>query len=154
MSKRDYYEVLGINKAASQEEIKKAFRTKAKELHPDRNSDNPNAEAQFKEANEAYDILKDEEKKAAYDRYGHAAFEGGMGGGGARGFGGGDFSSAFSDVFDDLFGDMMGGRRGHNPPTTGSDLPYGRRVTLNQAYSVLQIPLNSPFNCQFNLSNF
>lgn len=85
MSKRDYYEVLGINKAASQEEIKKAFRTKAKELHPDRNSDNPNAEAQFKEANEAYDILKDEEKKAAYDRYGHAAFEGGMGGGGARG---------------------------------------------------------------------
>ncbi len=76
MSKRDYYEVLGINKAASQEEIKKAFRTKAKELHPDRNSDNPNAEAQFKEANEAYDILKDEEKKAAYDRYGHAAFEG------------------------------------------------------------------------------
>ena len=99
MSKRDYYEVLGINKAASQEEIKKAFRTKAKELHPDRNSDNPNAEAQFKEANEAYDILKDEEKKAAYDRYGHAAFEGGTGGGGARGFGSSDFSSAFFRCF-------------------------------------------------------
>ena len=84
MSKRDYYEVLGISKGASSEEIKKAFRTKAKQLHPDRNSDNPNAEAQFKEANEAYDILKDGEKKAAYDRYGHAAFEGGMGGGGAE----------------------------------------------------------------------
>ena len=88
MSKRDYYEVLGIDKGASPEEIKKAFRSKAKQLHPDRNSDNPNAEAQFKEANEAYDILKDGEKKAAYDRYGHAAFEGGMGGGGAAGFGG------------------------------------------------------------------
>ena len=108
MSKRDYYEVLGIRKGASPEEIKKAFRAKAKQLHPDRNSDNTNAESQFKEANEAYDILKDGEKKAAYDRYGHAAFEGGMGGGGS-GFGTGDFSSAFSDVFDDLFGDMMGG---------------------------------------------
>ena len=101
MSKRDYYEVLGIGKDASSEEIKKAFRTKAKQLHPDRNSDNPNAEAQFKEANEAYEILKDGDKKAAYDRYGHAAFEGGMGGGGS-GFGTGDFSSAFSDVFDNL----------------------------------------------------
>ena len=108
MSKRDYYEVLGISKGASSEEIKKAFRTKAKQLHPDRNSDNPNAEAQFKEANEAYDILKDGDKKAAYDRYGHAAFEGGMGGGGGSGFGGGDFSSAFSDVFDDLFGEKSG----------------------------------------------
>src|SRR6056300_1760774 len=106
MSKRDYYDVLRISKGASADEIKKAFRTKAKELHPDRNSDNPNAESQFKEANEAYDVLKDPEKKAAYDRYGHAAFEGGMGGGGGRP-GQGDFSSAFSDVFDDLFGDFM-----------------------------------------------
>ena len=124
MSKRDYYEVLGINKGASSEEIKKAFRTKAKQLHPDRNSDNPNAEAQFKEANEAYDILKDGEKKAAYDRYGHAAFEGGMGGGGGSGFGGGDFSSAFSDVFDDLFGDMMGGRSSISSSTRVSDIRY------------------------------
>ena len=140
--------MLGINKAASQQEMKKGFRTKAKELHPDRNSDNPNAEAQFKEANEAYDILKDEEKKAAYDRYGHAAFEGGMGGGGARGFGGSDFSSAFSDVFDDLFGDMMGGRSGQNRSTRGSDLRYNLRVTLEEAYSGLQKTINVPSTVQ------
>ena len=87
MAKRDYYEVLGAKKGASAEELKKAYRQKAKELHPDRNADKPEAEAQFKEANEAYDVLKDADKKAAYDRYGHAAFEGGMGGG-QRGGGG------------------------------------------------------------------
>src|SRR6056297_3011993 len=84
MAKRDYYEVLGLSKGASADEIKKAYRTKAKELQPERNSDNPDAEKQFKEAGEAYDVLKDPEKKAAYDRFGHAAFEGGMGGGGGR----------------------------------------------------------------------
>ena len=78
MSKRDYYEVLGVNRSASADEIKKAFRAKAKELHPDRNKDDPSAEAQFKEVNEAYDVLKDADKKAAYDRFGHAAFEGGV----------------------------------------------------------------------------
>ena len=82
MSKRDYYDVLGVSKGAGADEIKKAYRAKVKELHPDRNSDNPNAEADMKEVNEAHDILKDAEKKAAYDRFGHAAFEGGMGGGG------------------------------------------------------------------------
>ena len=145
MAKRDYYDVLGVAKGADAATIKKAYRQKAKELHPDRNSDNPNAEAQFKEANEAYEVLKDENKKAAYDRYGHAAFENGMGGGGPRG-GQGDFGSAFSDVFDDLFGDFMGGRGGgrRSAAQRGNDLRYNLRINLEDAFSGMQKTITVP----------
>ncbi len=155
MAKRDYYETLGVSKGASAEEIKKAFRTKARELHPDRNSDNPRAEAQFKEANEAYDVLKDAERKAAYDRFGHAAFEGGggprrPGPQGAGGPGQGDFASAFSDVFEDLFGDFMGGQQARGGPggrtraTRGSDLRYNMRITIEEAFGGQQKTITVP----------
>jgi molecular chaperone DnaJ len=148
MAKRDYYEILGVPKGASADDIKRGYRTKAKELHPDRNADNPNAEAQFKEANEAYEILKNADKKAAYDRYGHAAFEGGMGGGQRHGAGAhGDFSSAFSDVFDDLFGDFMGNQRGGGGgrrAARGADLRFNLGITLEDAYKGMQNSINVP----------
>jgi len=149
MSKRDYYEVLGLSKGASADEIKKGYRRKAKELHPDRNTSDPSAESKFKEANEAYDVLKDPERKAAYDRFGHAAFEGGMGGGGGQRQG--DFSSAFSDVFDDLFGDFMGGGQrggGRSRASRGSDLRYNLEISLEDAYSGLQKSINVPTSVQ------
>ena len=154
MAKRDYYEVLGVAKGASADEIKKAYRSKVKDLHPDRNKDNPNAEAQFKEVGEAYDVLKSDDKKAAYDRYGHAAFEGGMGGGrpgGGLGGGQGDFSSAFSDVFDDLFGDFMsqrGGGGGGRRAARGADLRYNLRISLEDAFSGMQKSITVPASVQ------
>jgi molecular chaperone DnaJ len=119
MSKKDYYEVLGVNRDASEEEIKKAYRKLAMKHHPDRNPDNPKSEEQFKEAKEAYETLSDGQKRAAYDQYGHAAFEaGGMGGGSPFGAGGAQ-GFDFGDIFGDIFG---GGRGGRSQAHRGADL--------------------------------
>lgn len=137
-AKQDYYELLGVSKTASAEELKKAYRKLAMQYHPDKNPGDKEAEAKFKTVSEAYDVLKDEQKRAAYDRYGHQAFEGmgaGNAGGGAAGF---DFGSSFADIFDDLFGGMGGGqqqRRGQQQgPARGSDLRYDQEITLEDAF--------------------
>ena len=115
--KRDYYEVLGIDRNASASEIKKAYRKLAKKYHPDTNPGDKEAEAKFKEVTEAYEILSDSEKKAQYDQYGHAAFDGAAGGAGGFDFNGADFSDIFGDIFGDLFG---GGRRSSSTGSAGS----------------------------------
>ncbi|MDA0189229.1 MAG: molecular chaperone DnaJ [Proteobacteria bacterium] len=129
MSKRDFYDVLGVNRDASEDEIKKAYRKLAMKYHPDRNPDNPKAEEHFKEAKEAYEILSDSQKRAAYDQYGHAGVDpqAGMGGGG---FGAGGFSDAFGGIFDEIFG---GGRGGRSNIYRGADLRYNLEITLEQA---------------------
>ncbi|UUX52154.1 molecular chaperone DnaJ [Nisaea acidiphila] len=145
MAKRDYYEVLGVQRGASDAEMKSAYRKLAMQYHPDRNPDNPEAEAKFKELNEAYDVLKDEQKRAAYDRFGHDAFEGGMGGGGGAGFGGAGFGG-FADIFDEMFGDFMGGRRGAS--RRGSDLRYNMAITLEEAFKGKQAEIHIPSSVQ------
>ena len=129
MAKQDYYEILGVSKTAEEREIKKAYKRLAMKYHPDRNQGDKEAEAKFKEIKEAYEILTDAQKRAAYDQYGHAAFEqGGMGGGG--GFGGG---ADFSDIFGDVFGDIFGGGRGRQRAARGADLRYNMELTLEEA---------------------
>jgi molecular chaperone DnaJ len=136
MAKRDYYQVLGVARDASEEDLKKAYRKLAMQFHPDRNQGDKSAEVKFKELNEAYDVLKDGEKRAAYDRFGHAAFEqGGGGGGNPFGQGGGNpFGGAFEDIFEEMFGGLRGGR-GRGPVGRGSDLRTGVEVTLEEAFA-------------------
>ncbi|WP_448953947.1 molecular chaperone DnaJ [Labrys neptuniae] len=138
MAKRDYYEVLEVTREVTEVELKVAFRKQAMKHHPDRNAGNKEAEAKFKEVNEAYEALKDPQKRAAYDRFGHAAFEqGGMGGGGG-GFGGGGFGS-FSDIFNDIFEDLAGRGRGRGGSSggreRGADLRYNMEITLEEAFN-------------------
>jgi molecular chaperone DnaJ len=136
MSKRDYYEVLGLARGAGDKELKSAFRRLAKEHHPDYNQGDAASEARFKEINEAYEVLKDPQKRAAYEQYGHAAFEGG-GNGGPGGFGP-EFASSMEDIFENFFGDFMGGQRGQRGRPgheRGSDLRYNMEITLTDAYN-------------------
>ena len=132
MAKQDYYETLGVERSASAEDLKRAYRKLAMQFHPDRNPDNPDAEQRFKDINEAYGVLKDNEARATYDRFGHAAFENGGGRGpGDFNF---NFSGGFADIFDEMFGEFMGGRRGRTSHR-GGDLRYNMEVTLEEAYA-------------------
>ena len=140
MAKRDYYEVLGVDNGASDAEIKKAFRRIAMKCHPDRNPDDKAAEEKFKEAQEAYEILGDEDKKSAYDRFGHAGVDGNSGGGGGGGAG---FGDVFGDVFGDIFGGG-GGRGGRSGPARGSDLRYDLQLDLEDAVKGKTVQIDVP----------
>jgi molecular chaperone DnaJ len=162
MAKRDFYEILGVGKTADEKQLKTAYRNLAKKLHPDANPGDKAAEAKFKEISEAYDVLKDPQKKAAYDRFGHQAFEGGTGRspGGGAGFGP-EFTSSMSDIFEDLFGDFMGGQgqrgrgqgggrgRGQTSAARGADLRYNMEISLTEAFTgkTAQIRVPSSVTC-------
>lgn len=139
MDKQDYYETLGVERAVSADELKKSYRKLAMKFHPDRNPGDEAAEARFKELSEAYEVLSSDEKRAAYDRFGHAAFDG-AGGGAGFGF----TASSFADVFDDLFGDFMGGRRGGGRGGhRGADLRYNLEIELEDAYNGRQTTIRT-----------
>ncbi len=141
MAKRDYYEELGVEKSADADDIKRSYRRLAMKFHPDRNPDDPEADAKFKEATGAYDVLTDDEKREAYDRFGHAGLEQGAGGMG------GGFEGSFSDVFGDVFGDIFGGGRGgggRGGPARGSDLRYALDLDLEQAVRGDQVEVSIP----------
>ena len=145
MSKRDYYEVLGVAKSSKKEEIKKAYRKLALKYHPDKNKGDKAAEEKFKEASEAYHVLSDDKRKANYDQFGHAAFQGA---GGQGGFGNFDFSSSFSDIFEDVFGDLgefgfgTSGRSRRRTNFRGNDLRYDISIDLNDAYNGTEKEIN------------
>jgi molecular chaperone DnaJ len=151
MTKRCYYDVLGVTRGARDSEIKAAFRRLAKECHPDSCNGDPDAERRFKELNQAYEALKDPQRRAAYDRFGHAAFDSGLGGHGGHGFGA-DFSASMSAMFDDLFGEFMGQRRPRQRSARerGSDLRYNMEITLSEAYQgkTAQIRVPTSVTCE------
>lgn len=151
MAKKDFYQILGVDKKAPADELKKAYRKLAMQYHPDKNPGNKEAEAKFKELSEAYDVLKDDQKRAGYDRFGHAAFEGGgMGGarGGASAAGMGGGAGGFSDIFEEMFGDFMGAQQGRargaaggDGARRGADLSYEMEVTLEEAFKGKESPV-------------
>ena len=139
---RDYYEILGVGRDVDDAALKSAFRKLAMEHHPDRNAGNPDSESKFKEINEAYSILSDAQKRAAYDRFGHAGVNGQGGGPGAGGFS--DVNDIFSEVFGDVFGDMFGGRQRRTGPSRGQDLRYDLEISLEQAYAGSEVEIVVP----------
>ncbi|MFV0440294.1 MAG: molecular chaperone DnaJ [Lachnospirales bacterium] len=153
MSKRDYYEVLGVSKNATDAELKKAYRTKAKKYHPDANPDNKEAEEKFKELSEAYDVLQDSQKRQKYDQFGHSAFENGAGGG--YGGYGGSYGFDMGDIFGDIFGDFFGGgsRRNSNGPRRGADLQTNINITLEESVFGASKELTLPIDTKCDSCN-
>jgi molecular chaperone DnaJ len=149
MSKRDYYEVLGVTRTCTEVELKTAYRKLAMRHHPDRNPGDKECEHRFKELNEAYDVLKDGNKRAAYDRFGHAAFEQGMGGGPGHGFGS-NFGDTFADIFEGIFGMGGGHRGGGSGRERGSDLQYNMEISLEDAFQgkTAQLRIPTPVTCE------
>ena len=148
MAKQDYYETLGVPREANADQLKKAYRTLAMKYHPDRNPGDAAAEHKFKEVSEAYDVLKDDQKRAAYNRFGHRAFE--NGGGGQRGGGGFEAAGGFADIFEEMFGEFMGGRRGAGQAAgRGADLRYNMEISLEDAFGgrALEITVPSSVSC-------